>query len=124
KALYKDAEAESGYLRDRNVFREGINIEDTMAVLVKYRTGILLNYSLVAFSPEEGFRVTFTGDRGRLEYTEMHASHIIIGQSDEELSEEQQKGGGHRMHLRVIPHFKPGYEVPIEAAKGGHGGGD
>jgi predicted dehydrogenase len=122
-ALYKNAEAESGYLRDRNVFREGISIEDTMAVLVKYRDGAVLNYSLVAYSPQEGFRVSFTGDKGRIEYIEMHGSHIIAGQSDTELAAEQAEGG-HGMHLRVIPMFGHGYDVEIETASGGHGGGD
>lgn len=124
KELYRNAEAESGYIRDANVFREGISIEDTMAVLVKYRTGVLLNYSLVAYSPLEGYRVTFTGDRGRIEYSESHASHIIVGQSDKELAEEQAEGDGHQMHLKVFPHFQSGYEVEIEAVEGGHGGGD
>jgi len=123
KELYLDAESETGYVRDRNVFREGINIEDTMAVLVRYRTGVVLTYSLVAYSPQEGFRVTFTGDKGRIEYTEMHASHIIMGQSDTELAE-QQKGAENFMNLRVVPLFQGGYEVPIQVAEGGHGGGD
>jgi predicted dehydrogenase len=124
KSLYSDAEAESGYVRDKNVFRAGINIEDTMSVLVKYRTGIVLTYSLVAYSPLEGYRVTFSGDRGRLEYTEMHASHIIAGQSDTELAKEQKEGGGHKLHIRVIPHFQEGYTVEVQAAEGSHGGGD
>lgn len=124
KALYLDAEGDSGYIRDKNVFREGIDIEDTMAVLVKYRTGVLLNYSLVAYSPQEGFRVTFTGDKGRIEYSEWHASHVIIGQSDTELAEEQSEGDGHQMHLRLIPLFEKGRDVPITALEGGHGGGD
>lgn len=124
EGLYKAAESETGYIRDQNVFREGIDIEDTMGVLVRYRTGVILTYSLVAYSPIEGFRVTFTGDRGRIEYLELHNSHIIKGQSDEELAAEQEAGEGHRMHLRVIPMFKPGYDVPIEMASGGHGGGD
>lgn len=119
--LYKNAEEESGYIRNQNVFRAGIDIEDTMSVLVKYRTGIVLTYSLVAFSPLEGFRVTFSGDRGRIEYSEWHAAHIIYGQSDKELAEEQ---AGHGMHLRVIPHFSQGYDVEIVKAEGGHGGGD
>jgi predicted dehydrogenase len=124
EGIYKNAEAESGYLRDRNVFREGISLEDTMAVLVKYRDGIVLNYSLVAYSPQEGFHVTFTGDKGRVEYIERHGSHIIIGQSDTELAAEQAEGDGHGMHLRVIPMFGQGYDVPIETVSGGHGGGD
>jgi predicted dehydrogenase len=121
KSLYLEAEAESGYIRDQNVFREGIDIEDTMSVLVKYRGGVVLTYSLVAFSPREGYRVSFTGDRGRIEYTEWHESHIIAGQTDTELAKEQE---GHDMILRVIPHFQAGYEVPIVKAAGGHGGGD
>ncbi len=28
------------------------------------------------------------------------------------------------MQLSVYPHFKQGYEVPIEAVEGAHGGGD
>jgi hypothetical protein len=53
-------------VRDRNVFRDDIDIEDTMAVLVRYRNGVLLNYSLNAFSPYEGYRVAFAGDHGRI----------------------------------------------------------
>lgn len=122
--LYRSAEEESGYIRDQNVFREGITIEDTMSVLVKYRTGAFLTYSLNAFCPVEGFRVTFSGDKGRVEYTEMHNSHIIMGQSDKELSAEQKKGKQHRKHLRVIPLFQEGYDVEIEEREGGHGGAD
>lgn len=114
KSLYADAEAESGYIRDRNVFREDIDIEDTMSVLVRYRTGEQLNYSLVAYSPQEGYRVTFTGDKGRIEYTETHASHIL---GEEPAAHEI-------MHLRLIPHFKPGIDVPIPALDGSHGGSD
>lgn len=124
RELYLDAEAESGYVRNRNVFRGGIDIEDTLAVLVKYRGGILLNYSLVAFSPLEGFRLTLTGDRGRIEYSESHTSHVILGQSDEELAEQQSEGEGHRVSLWVYPHFGRGYEVKIPRLEGSHGGGD
>jgi predicted dehydrogenase len=122
QALYGEkSQAETGYIRNKNVFRDGISIEDTMSVLVKYRGGEVLNYSLVAYSPQEGFRVTFTGDRGRIEYTETHAAHVITGSSDVELGEEQ---SGHSTHLRVIPHFQKGYDVEIVSLKGGHGGGD
>lgn len=119
--LYREAEEESGYLRDQNVFREGITIEDLMSVQVKYRAGQLLTYSLNAFSPIEGFRAHFSGDKGRIEYEEMHAPHIITGQSDEELAEEH---AGHTFDLRVIPLFQGPYTIPIVAAEGGHGGAD
>ncbi len=39
RELYLDAEAEDGYLRDRNVFADGVSIEDDMSVLVRYSTG-------------------------------------------------------------------------------------
>jgi predicted dehydrogenase len=125
KAIYKDAEEESGYIRDQNVFRAGINIEDMMGVLVKYRSGVLLTYSLTAFNPIEGFRVHFVGDKGRIEYSEMHTSHIIQGQSDEELGEQQKSKAEEPIRLVVYPMFsKEPYKVPIQLSAGGHGGGD
>ncbi len=112
------AEAESGYVRDRNVFRRDIDIEDVMNVLVRYRTGALLNYSLNAFSPYEGYRVAFTGDRGRLEYRELHGAHIV-GESGAEPHPQ-----GEKHELRVFPHFKPSYDVPVTVIRGDHGGSD
>ena len=61
RGLYLEAEADSGYLRDRNVFGEPITIEDTMALTVRYRNGILMSYCLIAYSPWEGLRVAITG---------------------------------------------------------------
>ncbi len=121
KALYTEAEAESGYVRDRNVFREGINIEDTMSVLVKYRSGVVLTYSLNAFSPTEGYRVIFHGERGRLEYSHFGESLLNLALSTnaaENLAQQQIE------QLRVFPHFKPAYDVEIPFQKGSHGGGD
>jgi predicted dehydrogenase len=117
------AESESGYIRDRNVFRTDISIEDTMNVLVCYRTGVLLNYSLNAYSPYEGFRVAFTGDRGRVEYTEHHGAHVLGGVNGS-AAEAQHATPSLAPELRVLPHFKPGYLVPVEEASGGHGGAD
>ena len=42
RRLYLEAEAEDGYIRDRDVFGPGITIEDNLAVLVGYRSGALL----------------------------------------------------------------------------------
>ena len=86
RKLYLESEKYDGYHRDQNVFGEGITIEDTMSVLVKYRTGVTLNYSLNAFLPREGYHVSFNGTQGRLEYTEDHSSHIITGDSEEQLA--------------------------------------
>jgi predicted dehydrogenase len=117
------AESESGYVRDQNVFRTDISIEDTMNVLVCYRSGVLLNYSLNAYSPYEGFRVAFTGDRGRVEYSENHGAHVLDGVNGR-AGETQHATPRVAPELRVLPHFKPGYLVRVEEASGGHGGAD
>lgn len=124
KALYLDAEEETGYLRDRNVFRDDIDIEDTMSLLVTYRNGINLNYSLNAYCPWEGFRVAINGDKGRLEFEEIHASHLITGQSDEELAEEQENEKADSYRIRVLPLFGKEEWIEVPKTKGGHGGGD
>ena len=70
RGLYLENERYDGYFRDQNVFGQGITIEDSMSLLVKYHTGPVLNYSLNAYLPREGFQVAFNGSRGRLEYEE------------------------------------------------------
>jgi predicted dehydrogenase len=119
--LYLKAEPDSGYLRDRNVFREDIDIYDNMSVLVRYRTGVQLNYSLVSFSPREGMRVTMDGDRGRLEYCEFQPTHIP-GLDRNDPSRDPGDQGSET--IRIYPMFKPSYEVAVEKLPGGHDGSD
>ena len=64
RRLYLDNEHHDGYLRDRDVFADGITIEDNLAVVVDYAGGPTLNYSLNAHSPWEGYRVAINGTRG------------------------------------------------------------
>ena len=118
KKLYLEAESDNGYLRDKNVFSEGIDIYDAMSVIVNYRCGAILNYSLNAFSPYEGFRVSFAGDRGRLEYEEIHNTTLAQAHG---AAEPLAKPG---KRLRIFPHFQSGYEMEVEEMAGGHGGGD
>lgn len=131
RALYLEAEAESGYIRDRNVFREGIDIEDNVSVLVRYRNGLLLTYVLNAFSPREGMRATFSGDRGRIEFEQFAPSSGASHDDDEG----NPAGAGLASNgngttsldptaIRVHPHFSQPYSVPVATAPGGHWGGD
>ncbi len=122
KELYYDAEKDSGYIRDRNVFGDHVTIEDTMAVMVRYRNNVVMNYSLIAYCPWEGYRVAITGDRGRVELYDKHGSHIIAGQSDKELAAAQAQG--QQQSLRVFPMFGTPYDVEIPQTQGAHGGGD
>lgn len=128
KSLYLDAEADSGYVRDRNVFGDNITAEDTMAVIARYHNGVQLSYSLVAYSPWEGHRACITGTRGRIELFEHHGSHIIAGQTNEQLASEQAHDTatvpGIGSFCVYYPMFGAPVELPIPKATGGHGGGD
>ena len=74
KELYKDCEDVDGYFRDRCIFSDQIDIEDTISVNVEYSKGALLTYSLNAHSPIEGHTFTFNGSEGRLEVTNFYTS--------------------------------------------------
>ena len=121
KALYLDAEQESGYIRDRNVFGEPITIEDTMAVLATYRCGVILNYALIAYCPWEGEHVIINGTEGQAELFSRGKGHIIRGQSDEDLDEEQAVS---ESYVRLQRMFEPARDIEVTDIKGGHGGAD
>jgi predicted dehydrogenase len=123
RGLYLEAEAETGYLRDRNVFGEPITIEDTMTVTARYANGALLSYCLVAYAPWEGLRVAITGTKGRIEMDiEESITHLL---GDGQATEAQaSKGPFKQARMRVFPMFAPGYDVDVPAGEGGHGGAD
>ncbi|MEF2243505.1 MULTISPECIES: Gfo/Idh/MocA family protein [unclassified Paenibacillus] len=118
KAMYYDAEHEDGYRRDQSVFGDGINIEDTMGVLVKYKNKAILTYSLNAYLPWEGYRIAFNGTKGRLEMNIIEKSYVNSG-GDKAL-----EGALTSKTMTVYPMFAAPYEVEVEEGVGGHGGGD
>jgi predicted dehydrogenase len=125
RGLYLEAEAETGYVRDRNVFGEPITIEDTMTVTARYRNDVLLSYCLVAYSPWEGLRVGITGTRGRIEME--IAENVVHLLGDGQAGDGKigaSKGPFKRAHMRVFPMFGTAYEVDVPFAQGGHGGAD
>jgi predicted dehydrogenase len=118
KELYLDNEQYDGYLRDKCVFSDEIDIEDTMNLVVTYKSGAFMSYSLVAFSSWEGYRVEFTGTKGRLEHYCQEASYI---NGDGSIPGELKPEG---TSIRIFPQFQTPYTVPIHRGEGGHGGGD
>jgi len=118
KSLYLDAEADSGYIRDRSVFSDDISIEDTMGVMVRYKSNAILTYSLNAYMPWEGYNVAFNGSKGRLELWVGENTYINAGGS----RDEEGSVAGKRLYMR--PMFGKPYEVEFEEGQGGHGGGD
>lgn len=67
KRMYVENEKYDGYLRDGCVFKDDINIDDTMAATIKYANGVRVAYSLTTYSPYEGFRVSFNGTNGKID---------------------------------------------------------
>jgi len=147
KALYLDAEHHDGYLRDRDVFTDGITIDDNMALIVDYTRGATLTYSLNAHSPWEGYTVTVNGTKGRAELTVVERGAVLLGEdgqaildpsaTPEEVAAAAQRAvlsgvstntaGGERPDgdlLLVQKHWEAARRVPIPAGIGGHGGGD
>ena len=124
--LYLEAEADSGYIRDRNVFGDDITAEDVMNVTARYRNGALLNYSLLAFAPWEGYKVAITGDRGRLEMDVCEAigRTFVAGEAESPSDLEAARQAFRVKEIRLYPMFGLPRRVAFEEAAGGHGGGD
>jgi predicted dehydrogenase len=117
KELYLDNEQHDGYFRDRCVFRPDITIEDTMNVIVKYKTGATLSYSLNAFNSWEGYTIAFNGTKGRIEHEIIEGGAISAGatayQADKDV-----------IRTRLIPLRGKAQELEVWTGTGGHGGGD
>jgi len=118
KAMYLDAEHEDGYRRDQSVFGDGISIEDTMGVIVRYKNQAILTYSLTAYAPWEGYRIAFNGSKGRIEMEVVEQSYVNSG------GEKADEGAILGRRIRVMPMFGAPYEAKVEEGAGGHGGGD
>ncbi|MBL7170792.1 MAG: Gfo/Idh/MocA family oxidoreductase [Candidatus Omnitrophica bacterium] len=109
KKFYREAEGEDKYYRDRCVWSKEIDIEDTMAVSVRYKKGTFLSYTLNAFLPYEGWRMALNGKKGRLEAEEFHS--FPTGIPDVQT-------------IKIYPLFKKPEIIKVPKATGGHGGGD
>ncbi len=107
--LYVDCEKADGYVRDGCVFKEDINIFDTMNAVVRYSTDVQMSYSVNTFMPIEGYRVAFNGTKGRLEVRDY---------------ERQKWDPGEETEMHIIRNFGPREKIEITKAIGGHGGGD
>lgn len=109
KGLYIDAESVDNYHRDGCVFSPDIDIEDTMAVNIKYSGGAFMTYSLIAHSPYEAWKMSINGTGGRLEIGEAHSGNRTLDNFQYIDYYERKEG-------------KITYKIP--RAGGGHGGGD
>ncbi len=118
KAIYLDAEHEDGYYRDQSVFGDGISIEDTMGVMVRYKSNAIMTYSLNAYLPWEGYRVAFNGNKGRIQILVSERSYVSAG------GDATAEGTTRTKRITVFPMWGDPYDVEIPEGIGGHGGGD
>lgn len=126
--LYVKNEDYDGYIRDYSVFFQGISIEDTMSVIVRYKSKATLTYSLNAFCPCEGYRVSINGTKGRIEM-EINEAPYVSGSAfdqnnpDFNMTEEEQRELTEKVYIQKLWE-KPEEVTWSEAEGGGHGGGD
>ena len=105
KKMFLDCESEDGYIRDRCVFSDEIDIEDSVSVNVKYAKGAVMSYSLTAHSPYECMKLVINGTKGRLEAdTAFGGEHVKVYNREGECIVYD------RSHVKPLP--------------GGHGGAD
>ncbi len=108
--LYVACEDEDGYHRDGCVWDEEIDAYDSMTVEVQYNNGTLLSYTLNAFLPYEGQRISFNGEKGRLD-VRMYSRQPWEVEADAE--------------FRQTVSFQGDSKVwQVQAAGGEHGGAD
>lgn len=128
RELYLKAEKEDGYHRDQSVFSQGISIEDDMALVVNYTNRAVMSYHLTAYSPWEGYRISFNGTGGRLELEVVENAYISGDDMDpNRVDIQSQEGFQNRESCKILvrPHWEEPYEVEVDSNdEGGHGGGD
>jgi predicted dehydrogenase len=107
--LYAACEDVDGYYRDGCVFRQDVDIFDTMSAIVKYSNGTTMNYTLNAYMPYEGYRVGFNGEKGRLDVQSFERQPWEAADSHE---------------IYVTKSFGKRTKVPMPKMTEGHGGGD
>lgn len=121
--LYLKTEKETGYIRDKCVFSEDNDIWDAMTVNVKYDGGALMSMSICVYAPYEGWRISFTGTKGRLEAEEFRTG--AYSETDKQIIRVIHRDNSFEEHL------VDKNEVKIEDDTGianytllGHNGGD
>ena len=107
--LYAACEDIDKYYRDGCVYREDVDIYDTMSAVVKYSNGVNMSYSLNAFMPIEGYRLAFNGELGRLEVRDFERQPWAVEEETE---------------IYVTKSFGQRTKIPVPKVEGGHGGGD
>jgi predicted dehydrogenase len=109
ESLYEDPSTEDGYVRDACVFRETIDIPDTMVASIRYENGVQVSYSLNTYMPIEGHHIAFNGHKGRIELRQYEKQAWTTPPADE---------------IVVMKNFDGVERIWVPYSSGGHYGGD
>ncbi|MDD6308501.1 MAG: Gfo/Idh/MocA family oxidoreductase [Clostridia bacterium] len=124
--MYYSVENEDGYIRDQCPFSEEIDIEDNVAMNIRYKGGTVVTYNLVAYAPYEGMKIVFNGSEGRMEviniasqcFGENPVKEIrIYNRCNEEIVY-------HMPANSMLTKFMVGADQVTKDNLGGHGGSD
>lgn len=97
-----------------------------MSAQIKYKNGVIANYSLTTYSPYEGWRFAFNGQKGRIDaWLDIP---FINGESlsQEELhaAEMQQAKSDTTQSQLMFRNWEKYEVVTVSSERSGHGGGD
>jgi len=124
REMYLRGAEHDGYRGDRSVWRdEDMDIEDAMAVNVRYRSGQIFTYTLNAFCPIAGFNVSFNGTKGRLELRTVIDAHVNATKTAHQALPDAEAISLDDSCV-VYPLYGQPYSVPIPTAEGSHEGSD
>lgn len=107
--LYDEPAEVDGYFRDGCVYREDIDIPDTMTAMLRYENGVIVSYSLNTCMPIEGYHLAFNGTKGRLEIRQYERQAFEAPAYDE---------------ILLMRNFGAVERIRVPHAEGGHFGGD
>ncbi|MDZ5453005.1 Gfo/Idh/MocA family oxidoreductase [Labrys sp. ZIDIC5] len=107
--LYEDPSSEDGYVRDGCVYREDIDIADTMTAMLRFENEVIVSYSLNTFMPIEGYHLAFNGTKGRIEVRQYERQAFETPDHDE---------------ILLMRNFGDVERISVPHAGGGHFGGD
>jgi len=124
----------ANYPRDFCPFGDDVDIYDTMGVMVEYAGGGILNYSLNAGVPFEGWNLAINGTGGRLETRitdakpdpDGAARYKVLSREGRRQSEEHFRIVEWPDHYRILvmPHEGAARWIDVPNILLGHGGGD
>jgi predicted dehydrogenase len=109
EGLYEDPSRLDGYFRDACVFREEIDIPDTMSAIIRFKNGVQVTYSVDTYMPIEGHFIAFDGTKGRIELRQYERQPWETPDYDE---------------ILLVRNFDGAERIQVPHEPGGHFGGD